>query len=140
MSIIGNLHGLVTPAISSVNSSMTAQYLASTGPSTATGGKQTPTFAAAVPVRIQSQPVSTGDINRYDFLSGQGLYRAVYMYGVTSAIVRSLQLGGDLLQFKLTYKSPTATWLVKVVDEEWSGNLNWCRVIVVQQLDPSNPK
>lgn len=139
MSIIGNLHGLVTPAISSVNSSIMAQYLANTGPVTATGGKQTATYAAAAPVRIQSQPVSTGDIQRYDFLSGQGLYRAVYMYGVTSAIVRSMQLGGDLLQFKLTYKSPTRTWLVKVVDEEWSGNLNWCRVIVVQQLDPNNP-
>lgn len=139
---IGNLHGLVRGAITSVNPDIAAQYLASTGNTVAVGGKATPTYATAVPVRIQSQPVSTGDINRYDFLSGQGVYRAVYMFGITQAIVRSLQLGGDLLQFRYAGQQAVKTWLVKVVDEEWSsgGSGDWCRVICVQQTDPNNPK
>lgn len=136
---IGNLHGLVRGAITSINPDIMAGYVASTGNTTAPGGKQTPSYAASTPVHIQSQPVSTGDIKRYGFLSGQGVFRAVYMYGVTSAIVRSMQLGGDLLTFKLAPRQPVRTWLVKVVDEEWSPNGDWCRVIVVQQLDPNNP-
>lgn len=136
------MHGLVRGAIGSINPDIRAGYVASTGNVVAVGGKQTPTFAASVKVRIQSQPVSTGDIKRYGFLSGQGVFRAVYMYGITSAIVRSMQLGGDLLNFALAPSQPSRTWLVKVVDEEWSsGNAgDWCRVIVVQQLDPKNPK
>lgn len=136
---IGNLHGLVRGAINSVNPDTAAQYLASTGNTVAPGGKQTPTYATAVPVRIQSQPVSTGDIKRYDFLSGNGVYRAVWMFGITQAIVRSMQLGGDLLQFMQGQGLASSTWLVKVVDEQWSPDGGWCKVICVQQLDPFNP-
>lgn len=136
---IGNLHGLVRGAINSVNPDISATYLASTGNTVATGGKQTPTYATGVPMRIQSQPVSTGDIRRYDFLSGQTISRAVWMFGVTQGIVRSMQLGGDLLKFPQFNGGPVKTWLVKAVDETWSPDGSWCKVICIQQLDPDNP-
>lgn len=137
---IGNLRGLVRGAINSVNPDIAAQYLMNTGPTVAAGGKQTATFAAPVAVQIQAQPTSSGDIQRYDFLSGQGVFRAVWMFGVTQAIVRSMQRGGDLLKFPDFPGAADSTWLVKIADEQWSPDGSWCKVICVQQLDPANPQ
>lgn len=131
-----NLHGLVRGPVGYVNPDVTVQWSASTGPSVATGGRATPTFAAAVPVQAQVQPVSTGDIKKYAFLQAQGIYRAVYLYGAKSGIDRLLAKGGDLLQFPANRGEASRTWLVKAVDEQWP---DWCRVVVAAQMDPNNP-
>lgn len=134
-----NLHGLVRGAITAVNPDRIIAYIASTGNTVATGGKVTPTFAAPVNVGAQIQPVSTGDLRHYDFLQGQGLFRAVYLFGTVGGVNRIEAKGGDLLQFGTTVGATVHTWLVKAVDEQWTPNGNWCRVIVVLQLDPNNP-
>lgn len=131
-----NLHGLVRGPIGYVNPDALVQWLASTGPSTATGGYTTATFAAPVNVVAQVQPVGTGDIKKYDFLQGQGIYRAVYLYGAKSGIDRLEAKGGDKLVFSAIKGQGARTWLVKAVDEQWP---DWCRVIVVGQTDPNNP-
>jgi hypothetical protein len=136
---IGNVRGMANGATSSVNPNIAGQWQQSTGNTVALGGKQTATFAAAVPIRLQVQPVSTGDIRRYVFLSGQGIFRSVYMFGNKDAIDRSRQLGGDLLVFPQRPGLAAQTWLIKEVAETWSPDAGWCRVIVVLQLDPNNP-
>lgn len=134
-----NLHGLVRGQITAINPDRIIPYIASTGNTVADGGKQTPTFAAPVNVGAQIQPVTTGDTRKFDFLQGQGIYRAVYLFGQLNAIDRIEAKGGDLLQFAEVEGGTVRTWLLKAVDEQWSPNGNWCRVIVVLQLDPNNP-
>jgi len=131
-----NLHGLVTGVIGSVNPNQLVGWQASTGPSVATGGRATPTFAASVQKPAQVQPVSTGDIKRYAFLQAQGIYRSVYLFGVVGAIDRLKQFGGDLLTFPAVAGQAARTWLVKEVPEQYP---DWCRVIVSAQMDPNNP-
>jgi len=133
------MHGLVRGAINAVNPDIPVTYLASTGNNVATGGKQTPTYAAPVSLTGQVQPLTTGDLRHFDFLNSQGVHRAVYLYGDIYAIVRSAQKGGDLLKFAMDSHSSVQTWLVVAVDESWSPNGDWCRVIATLQLDPNNP-
>lgn len=131
-----NLHGLVRGVVGVVNPDTTVQWQASTGRATAAGGRTTPTYAAATPRRANIQPVSTGDIKKYAFLQAQGIYRALYLFGVGNAIDRLKQYGGDLVQFSAVPGDAARTWLVKAVDEQWP---DWCRVLVAAQLDPNNP-
>lgn len=140
---IGNLHGLVRGAINSVNPDIDGQWLISTGNAVSASGKSTPSYAAAVPVKLQVQAVSGSDLRKYAFLQGQGVFRAVYMYANPDAINRVESKGGDLLQFPQYPKGVNRTWLVSKVDEPWTagnGGLSWCRVIVTLQLDPNNPQ
>lgn len=133
-----NLHGIVRGAITSVNSDIPIIYLQSTGNTVGVTGKQTPTYAAPVTIPGQVQPVSGAQLRKYAFLQAQGTYKSVYFYGDIEAIVRSMQRGGDLLQFAdPSTGNVSATWLVSKVDETWKTG--WCRVIVTLQLDPNNP-
>lgn len=139
---IGNLHGLVRNAINSVNPDIAAQWLVSTGTTPVAGGKRTPTYATAVPVRAQVQAVSGSDLRKYEFLQGNGVYRAMYMYANPDAINRVESKGGDLIVFAQYPTGANRTWLITKVDEPWTaqnGTLSWCRVIVTLQLDPNNP-
>lgn len=141
--MIGNLHGLVRPAINSVNPDILAQWIVSTGTVIGANGKSSPTYAAAVPVKAQVQAVSGSDLRKYNFLQGNGVYRAVYMFANPDAINRLEQKGGDLLQFPQYPGGAARTWLVSKVDEPWTsgnGGLAWTRVIVTLQLDPNNPQ
>lgn len=131
-----NLHGIVRGAITSAQSDIPIIYLQSTG-SSASVGKRTPTYADPVTVLGQVQPVSGGQIRKYEFLQSQGIYRSIYFYGDIEAMVRSMQRGGDLVKFPQVPGNPVETWLVSKVDETW--NTGWCRVIVTLQLDPNNP-
>ena len=139
---IGNLHGLVRGAINSVNPDIAGQWLVSTGNAVDDAGKSTPSYAAAVPVKLQVQAVTGQDLRKYAFLQAQGVYRAVYMYANPDAINRVESKGGDLLLFKQYPTGAVRTWLITKVDEPWTagnGNLAWSRVIVTLQLDPNNP-
>lgn len=140
-----NLHGTVRAVIPSVNPDVLVSYLANTGPTTNTAGKQTAGYAAPVTVRAQVQPITNEDLRKYNFLQAQGIYRAVYLFGDIEGIVRSAQKGGDLLKFPPSQAPGTTvrTWLITKVDETWTSDATqgggWCRVIVTQQLDPNNP-
>lgn len=139
---IGNLHGLVRGAINSVNPDIAGNWIISTGTVIAVGGKSNPTYAAPSPVKLQVQGVRGSDLRKYDFLQGNGIYRAVYMFSNPDAINRLVQKGADLLTFPQYPRGPVCTWLVSAIDEPWtSGNgiLAWTRIIVTLQLDPNNP-
>ena len=132
-----NLHAEVRGAINSVSNDITAGYQQSTGNTIAADGTQTPTYASSVNVPAQVQPVGNRDLRKYAFLQDQGIYRSVHLFGDIEGIVRSAQLGGDLLTFPMVPGGTVYTWLIKQVAETW--NPGWCRVIVVMQTDPTNP-
>ena len=140
-----NLHGTVRGAITSVNPDIQVTWVASTGQSTSTAGKRTPGYATPVVLRAQVQAVTGQDLRKYNFLQGQGVYRAVYLFGNKQAIVKVNQQGGDLLKFPQSQApgTPVQTWLIRQVDETWTSDASqlggWCRVIVSLQTDPNNP-
>lgn len=132
-----NLHGIVRGAINANNSDIVLLYLASTGNTTRAGGKQVPSYANPVRLMGQVQPLTSDQLQHYDFVNAQGIYRSVYAFGQQNAIDRIVQLGGDLLQFAEMPGGVVRSWLIKAVPEQWPG---WCNLVVVLQLDPANPK
>lgn len=137
---IGNLHSLVRGAIGSVNPDILVDWLVSTGQTVALGGKSTPTYAAAVTVRGQVQSLKGQDLRKYAFLQAQGVYRAAYLFGDAQGINRVDAKGGDLILFPQNPGGTKRTWLVSAVDETWTHDGGWCRVILTLQMDPKNPK
>jgi len=138
-----NLHGTVRGAITSVNPDIAVQWLVSSGSTVSNAGVATPTWVTNN-VRGQVQAVTGEDLRRYAFLQGQGIYRAVYLFGNALGISRVDAKGGDLLKFAQSQApgTPVQTWLVRQVDETWTsdaGQGGWCRVLVSLQLDPNNP-
>lgn len=129
-----NLHGTVRGAITSVNPDIQAAYYQNQG-YTVSNGRQAPSYASPVNIRVQVQPITTGDIRRFEFLSQQGIYRAVYCFGSIDALVRVENKGGDLLQFPRSAAGASETWLISAVDEAWPG---WCRVICTLQTAAPN--
>lgn len=125
-----NLHGMVRGAITTINPDITASFQRSTGNTVGADFSQTPTYATAVPVRIQSQALSGKDLRHAEFLNLQGVLRTVYMYGNTQGVVRPSQQGGDLLAFPLVPGGQTLNWLVVEVGETWP---DWCKVTVCLQ-------
>jgi hypothetical protein len=94
-----NLHGIVRGAVTSVNSDIPIVWLQATGVTVSGTGKMSPSYAAAVIVQGQVQPVGGQDLRRYAFLQEQGVYRSVHLYGNIAGVIRAQQTGGDLLQF-----------------------------------------
>jgi len=119
-----NLHATVRAAIQTVNADITASYLASTGYTANASGKQVPSYAAPVDVRVQVQPPSGRDLRHMEFLNIQGTTRVAFLYSDPQAIVRVNAKGGDLLQFAQFSGEPVDTWLVVRVDETWDVGTN----------------
>jgi hypothetical protein len=139
-----NLHGTVRGAIRSVNPDIPVSWLVSQAPTVNAAGKLSPSYAAPVSITAQVQPVKGSDLQKFNFLQGQGIFRVAYLFGNAQGIVRVDAKGGDLLKFPQSQAagSPVQTWLVRVVDETWTMDASaggWCRVIVELQLDPNNP-
>lgn len=139
-----NLHGTVRGAIGSVNPDVPVQWLVSTGPTVSQAGVVTPAWDTINGLRGQVQAVSGEDLRKYAFLQGQGIYRAVYLYGNALGISRVDVKGGDMLKFPQSQApgTPVQTWLVRQVTETWTSDATqggWCRVLVSLQLDPNNP-
>lgn len=125
-----NMHATVRGAIGTVNNDISAMFQASTGNTPTVSGKQTPTYAAAVPVKIQSQPLKYSDLQHVNNLNLSGTFRSVHMYGNTEGVVRPTQQGGDLLTFKQSPGVASQVWLVVQVMEVWA---EWSRVLVCLQ-------
>jgi hypothetical protein len=131
-----NLHGIVRPAINSVNPDKVALYRASIGNTVGSDFSQTPTYAPGVPLRIQIQPLGRDELKHVEKLNLEGVFRTVFMFGNTQGIVRVLAQGGDLLQFAPFQGQAVQVWKVVYVDGPWNvENGGWCKVIICLQKD-----
>jgi hypothetical protein len=128
-----NLHAAVRPAITAINADIPAVILRSGGYVTNASGKMVPRYLQAQNVTIQVQPMSSGDIERANFLNLQGVLRVVYGYGSTEGIIRPSQKGGDLLQFPIYPGEAIGTWLTSTPVEVYASG--WSKVFVTLQVD-----
>jgi len=78
---------------------------------------------------LQVQAMSYGALQRSEALNIQGVKRQVYFNGNLRGLERLAGAGGDILGFNGSY------WLVVDVLERWDTS-GWCKVLVVQQVDP----
>lgn len=127
-----NLHGIVRGAITSVNPDILAQFQVSTAPTQTASFKQVPAYAAAVPVRIQAQPLKASDLRHVEALNITGIFRSVHMFGLNQGVTRPNNKGGDLLTFLQFPGMTPQLWKTISVMEQWP---DWCRVLVVLQTD-----
>jgi hypothetical protein len=128
-----NLHGIVRGAINAVNPDRPIGWRVSTGSTTSTSGKQTPTYAAEVEISAQVQPSSGDDLKQIEYLNMQGTFRTVYAFGSIQGIVRPQLKGGDLLVFALDGATPRL-WKVVHVLETWTPDAaGWCSVVAALQ-------
>lgn len=122
-----NLHSIVAPLIGAINPIVNLSIRVSTGYATSPSGKQVPSYANAVIVPGQVQPLSSGDIKHLDALNIQGVRRAIYINGQVNGLIRSENKGGDLIT-----TPDNRIWLVVAADESWEY-VGWCKVLVTLQ-------
>lgn len=125
-----NLHGIVAPAIATVNPFVTATLQRSSGYATAGDGTRTPQYTSVPGVSVQVQALTFSDLQHLDGLNIQGVRRAVYLNGHALAVVRELQAGGDLFVFPAGTLPEGNTWLVAYVLEAWP---DWCKCAITLQ-------
>lgn len=130
-----NLHGLVRPAIKTVNPDIQAVIMRSAGWIDTSDGFRVPRYLAQENVMINVQPLTGGALRRAEFLNLQGVMRVIYDYGDDQGIVRVLCKGGDIFQFAEYPGEPITQWLVTEVLETWAEG--WSKVIATLQV--SNP-
>ena len=123
-----NLNRVVGGITASINPRLICQYQASTGYTVSADGTQIPTYATAVLVLVQVQPLSSTDLRMLDALNLQGNFRAMYVDMRWQGINRAQIKGGDLIT------EPDGTiWLVTTELEAWSASAGWTKVAVTQQ-------
>lgn len=123
-----NLHGIVAPAIGTVNPFVGASVQVSTGYSTNPDGSRIPTYNT-VTGSVQVQALTFKDLKQLDGVNMNGESRAIYFYGEFNAVLRTRQKGGDIVT--LTDGPNVGKWLIVQMLEVWP---DWCRAAVVLQV------
>lgn len=124
-----NLHGMVAGYVGAINPRVPGQLLRSTGYSTDSAGKRTPTYATAQTVYAQVQAVTGKDLQQLDAINIQGVLQVAYLNGNIEGLVRVRQMGGDLLQIPQA-NGNVNTYLITAVLERWP---DWCKVAITLQ-------
>jgi len=123
-----NLSHIAGSYVSSVNPWITGQYQKSNGYSTNPDGERVPSYTAAVPLAIQMQAMTSGDLRQVSGLNLNGELRAMYCNGAIEGVDRPQSLGGDLITL------PDASiWLVAKVLENWNTTSGWTKFCCVRQ-------
>ncbi|MDI2091679.1 hypothetical protein [Commensalibacter oyaizuii] len=121
------IHDLVRGMIATVNPNIIGSIYRSKGYAL-NGTQQEPLYEDPVQVELQIQSL-LGDVLKHShFLNQQGERKVVYVNGQVFGIDRVRGAGGDLLEFY------GRRWLVVQRLESWEGS-DWCKVVVVAQLD-----
>jgi hypothetical protein len=123
-----NLHGIASPYVGAVNPKTPVTVLISSGSVTAPDGGRTPSFAAAISVLGQVQPISTRDLSQLEGVNLGGVRWKIYLDGEVDAIVRPEGKGGDLIV--IPTGRHVGTWLVVQVMEQFP---DWVCAAIVQQ-------
>jgi hypothetical protein len=127
-----NLEIIAGGAIAAVNPQRTILWMKSNGYTTDNTGHRAPSFAPAIQILAQIQPLPTHELEHMDSLNIQGTLRAIYLASEAASGVRIGKEGGDLFQFSdpVLRNCTLATWLAVSVEETWS---TWSKVIVQLQ-------
>lgn len=125
-----NLRDIANAATQAINPNTTGDVWRSTGYSTAGDGTRTPSFARMMlGAQMQVQAATGRELEHLDSLNIQGIIRAVYVDGAIQGANRSMNTGGDILNFT----DPAGVWwLVAHVLEPWSGS-GWTKVACTMQ-------
>jgi hypothetical protein len=105
-----NLHGIVAPAIATVNPFVSAIRRRSTGSTTQADGIQVPSFADTT-ISVQVQALTADNLRQLEGLNIQGAHRAIYANGSILGVVRVAAKGGDLIVFAPGTLPEGDTWL-----------------------------
>ena len=163
-----HLRRLVRGSINAVNKDKPIVWRASQGSILGGGGILTPTYAKALGVFAQIQPIPTDQLAHLEQLNIQGVLRHVYLRNAIASAVRADGTGGDLLYFPERWTSAAeeaiAAWTADsdVTADSPSDNASgvpafvhppirawlvmlvneqwdsWCRVTVRMQNDLNN--
>jgi hypothetical protein len=131
-----NLEIIAGGAIAAVNPQRTILWMKSNGYTTDNTGHRAPSFAPAIQILAQIQPLTSREQldlrQNLDSLNIQGTLRAIYLAAEAASVVRIGKEGGDLFQFSdpVLRNCALATWLAVSVEETWS---TWSKVIVQLQ-------
>lgn len=126
------LRSLANSITKTVNPNLQAVRRRSSGYTTRSDGSRIPLYAD-VPVTLQVQALSFGDIQKIDGLNIQGVRRKIYTDGVLSGLIRVGQKGGDVIVFPDGALPEGNTWLCVHVLEQWDS---WCAVVITLQNGP----
>jgi len=126
-----NVRALANKYIQVTNPNQKINWIQSNGYVTDDAGKRTPK-TITLTVDAQVQALSATDLKHIDGLNITGVMRSVYMYGNAAGVVRSDQIGGDILVFPEVPGGCNKNWLINQVIETWS---DWCHVIVTLQVE-----
>jgi hypothetical protein len=120
-----NLNAIVSGAVGAVNPRVPLSLQVSTGSTVGTDFKPVPSYAPAVTVMGQVQPMTWRDLQQTDALNLQGTRKAVYLDGNIEGLVRVNSQGGDLIT------APDGSiYLVALVLEAWP---TWTKCAVTLQ-------
>jgi hypothetical protein len=132
-----NLRAAVRGAINSVNPDILGTWRESIGSTTDAAGRQLPNYTDHEDTPMQVQALSGRDLRHVNFLSMQGVKRAVYLFPTVQGVSSPQAKGGDILRFPMVTNGPALEWLVVVELEQWDPNGTWCKVGVVLQDEPN---
>lgn len=124
-----NLRAIANGMTSSVNPNMAAVLKVSDGYDVDEYGIQVPKYTEQQ-IMIQTQSMSTADLERLNYVSQQGQFLYAYVNGSISALRRSLGKGSEMMVFKPYGEDAEAEWLVKQVVESYP---DWVKVVLCRQ-------
>ena len=124
-----NLSAIANGITSSVNPNIEAVLKVNDGYDVDEYGVQVPKFAEQQ-VMIQTQSMSTADLERLNYVSQQGQFLYAYANGSISALRRSQGKGAEMMVFKPYGEDADAEWLVKQVVESYP---DWVKVVLCRQ-------
>ena len=124
-----NLRAIANGMTSSVNPNMAAVLKVSDGYDVDDYGAQVPKYTEQH-IMIQTQSMSTADLERLNYVSQQGQFLYAYANGSISALRRSLGKGSEMMVFKPYGEDVDAEWMVKQVVESYP---DWVKVVLWRQ-------
>ena len=124
-----NLRAIANGLTSSVNPNMPAVLKVSDGYTVDDFGAQVPKYVERQ-IKIQTQSLSTADLERLNYVSQQGQFLYAYANGSISALRRSQGKGSEMMVFKPYGEDVDAEWLVKQVVESYP---DWVKVVLWRQ-------
>ena len=124
-----NLRAMANSITSAINPNIPAVLKRSIGYVTDDAGVRVNTFMEQNIV-IQSQSMTSKELQLVESLGLQGYTRAVHLNGNIEGLRRHVEQGADILTFKQHDDAEPMDWLVVQVMESWP---NWCRVLLCRQ-------